>query len=207
MHGIARLLLLAVLLPLSVAMASPAGLFDHPLPSALPQPLRTIRQQFEHSEVLKLQFHQKRWLPELQQPLVSTGTLTMVPSLGLEWRIDQPFPSTWRITRDGRVLEGPDNPGSEAVAQLLMSLLSVNTAGLKSAFSLYWLQQSSQWWLGLQPRDQRLQRVLDSIVVSGDKALRHVEVRENSGDRTEIDFTSMQTGTLTEALRARFQAH
>lgn len=206
MRALGRLLLFVSLVALSWP-AFPAELFRHPLPSAMPPALREIHQRFAQAEVLELRFRQQKWLPELQQPLVSTGTLTVAPNLGLEWRTDQPFPSVWRVTRDGHVLDGSENPASEAIAHLLLALLSADIKPLQSTFSLYWLQQPSHWLLGLQPHDPRLRHVLDSIVVSGAHSVQRVEVRERSGDRTQIDFISTRTGILTDTLRARFQTH
>lgn len=205
MRRIASLLLVAALLvPWATATAFPADLFDKPLPQPLPEPLRAIQQRHARAEVLQLDFRQRKWLPELQQPLASSGRLTIVPDLGLEWRVTEPFPSVWRVSDDGRVIEGPESRASRIIGDLLIALLSMDVASLESTFDLYWSRQPSGWWLGLRPRDERLRRVIESIAVAGDETLRKVEVHATGGDRTEIRLTSLQTPPLTDALRARF---
>jgi len=201
-----RLITVGLLLaawPLAAA-AYPQGLFSSPLPSPVPKKLQALQHHFSQVQVLVLHFRQEKHLPELKQPLVSHGVLTIVPSLGVDWQVTQPFKSQWKVTRSGRVLKGPDNGAPQAVANLLIGLFSADTGKLKSAFRLFWSERPPGWWLGLKPRDPRLARAISDVAVSGGERVRQVEVDESGGDRTVITFTRQQAHPLTPAVRKRF---
>lgn len=195
--------LLLVAWPLAAA-AYPQGLFSSPLPNPAPKKLQSMQQRFSQVRMLVLHFRQEKHLPELKRPLVSHGVLTIVPSLGVDWQVTQPFKSEWKVTRGGRVLKGPKNGAPQAVANMLIGLFSGDTGKLKSAFRLYWSEQPPGWWLGLKPRDPRLAKAISDVAVSGGQHVHRVEVDESGGDRTVITFTRQQTRPLTPAVRKRF---
>lgn len=203
MRRLIAVCLLLIAWPLA-ASAWPQGLFSSPLPSPVPKKLRAMQQRFSQAPVLVLHFRQEKHLPELKHPLVSHGVLTIAPSLGVDWQVTQPFKSEWKVTRNGRVLKGPNNGAPQAVANMLIGLFSADIHKLKSAFRLYWSEQPPGWWLGLKPRDPRLARAISDVAVSGAEHIRQVEVDETGGDHTVITFTSRHTHRLTPAVRKRF---
>lgn len=203
-----RLSLFVVLLALwpLCAPAYPQGLFSSPLNGKVPGKLQSMQHRFSQSGAVELHFRQAKHLPELKQPLVSSGVLIIAPRLGVDWRVTKPFASEWTVTRGGRVVKGPNNGAPKAVASLLMGLFSADIHKLRSAFKLYWTEQPPGWWLGLKPRNARLQQAISTIAVAGARGVHQVEVDESGGDRTLITFSGRQSLTVTPALRKRFSA-
>lgn len=143
-------------------------------------------------------FTQRKYLEILARPLESKGRFSLDDEGQFEWLIDEPFAQGYRF-RDGeliRSLEGEeervtpaDEPSLYGFFQFFSALLQLTEDELESHFQLYFQSGDSDWELGLRPRDRRLRRVLEQLVVRGAGAqIDRVTLTEPGGDRTELVF-------------------
>jgi hypothetical protein len=143
---------------------------------------------------------QERHARAFAAPLVSAGRIVVVPHTGLLWVLKDPFPITIALTpkqvierEEGlppRVTPAATQPVLQAMMGLLLDLPSGRTDALAGSFGATLEMERDAWRLHLTPTDPLLARVVTGIEVTGSRFIRHVLVREVSGDFTDVRFTS-----------------
>jgi len=192
------------LLVLPCASGAPvADPFAHPvtdeaqLRSALSRPAaKLLKAQF-----LKGQFQHSRHLREIPRPLIATGEFTFVRDLGVYWHTRQPFDSIVVLTSAGLVqsdegapaqrISAVEQPAVRLIANIFMSLFTLDTTQLSRDFDLYGGQQGDRWIIGLKPRTKAIAGVFSQATVSGAEDVEQVVLTDSQGDRTVIDLRAI----------------
>ena len=133
-------------------------------------------------------FQQEKQLKILHKPLISTGVFTYHQSKGVIWKTLTPVVSLLLVNQS-RLLT---NQGEQAVpatfGRVFQAMLGGDLTQLADDFSITGTDQKASWQLQLKPKDELLQKIISTIVLSGDNELRLLEIQETSGNITYIKF-------------------
>ncbi len=217
-----RSVLLTLGLWLTSGMAAPqgepdAGLFAHPVRAAQLKETILARPAAELSaaRVLAGKFVQRRYLHGLDRPLVSNGDFILAREQGVLWRTVSPFPSEFVLSRTGMIIRdgasatqvsSAERPALRAALEMFFALFALDVARLTDSFELYGEGQGDHWRVGLRPRQSGLAQVFEQAVISGAITVDRIELSSAGGDRTEIEFSGVETRAELDASdAARFR--
>lgn len=165
----------------------------------------------QHESVVG-RFVQRRQLPELERPIVSRGRFAYSAGRGLLWLIKEPIESRLVIDAEGVYQDGEpvrESGAFEAIRPLFESLFSGDLAPLERDFAVTREDAGEGWRLVLTPRDGRLARALERVIIEGAGIPRRVVIETSDGGSTELEFTDVNhPERLDEALIQAFdRAH
>ncbi|OEF25446.1 outer membrane lipoprotein carrier protein LolA [Vibrio rumoiensis] len=180
--------------------------------------LEQLQQQLSNHPIVRGDFVQTRHMKMFDAPLQSSGTFLLSSQHGLWWQQTSPFPTSLILTQDklsqrigdqpAQILKVRDNPMVFYFSHVFLSLFQGDTNALTEQFELKLTQESanSPWQLQLTPKAAPLNKVFNSITVSGKDYINHVELNEVRGDKSIIDFTHQQSApeTLSTAEKEAF---
>ncbi len=162
-----------------------------------------VQQRVANVEVLRGSFQQEKRIAGFRNPLRSQGRFVVSRTQGVIWSTLKPFPSEMVVTRD-RILsrqsdgsqrvevDGRQQPALRSVNAMMFALVSGDVAVLSSRFETQVeALPGNAWKLSLKPRSATLAQSFARIVLSGDRYVRHVEIEEANGDRTQLTFTDI----------------
>ncbi|HKP65507.1 MAG TPA: outer membrane lipoprotein carrier protein LolA [Casimicrobiaceae bacterium] len=148
------------------------------------------------------QFHERKYLSLLTQPVESSGELAFTPPDRLEKRTISPNPETVVVDRrqiilerGGRkqTLELAENPGIAVLVESIRATLAGDLASLSRAYSVQLSGHASRWRLVLRPRDTS-QTTVERIEINGAEAhVREVVIFQADGDRSVMTISSAIT--------------
>jgi outer membrane lipoprotein-sorting protein len=182
------ILLAAVALPGLSARADNAGA----QPAA---DLRQIMLDFQSVKQSQAKFVERKYLKMLNQPLESSGTLIYVAPDHLEKNTDQPKPESLVVDGDSLTITGADgqsrsfsltdHPEIGAIVESIRATLAGDSDSLERFYTVSLLGGVSAWTLVLEPRDPKVQAIVQSIRISGHNGLIDtIETLETGGDRS-----------------------
>jgi outer membrane lipoprotein-sorting protein len=139
----------------------------------------------------------------LNQPLLSSGTLTFVAPDRLQQQTLAPAPSLLTVDGDRLTVEQPDGKlhtlSLSEVPEVgaLVASIRATLAGDSATLSRYYVPTLTgsvgDWSLLLVPKDARLRDLLTMVRIQGEgNTVRSVETTERDGDRTEMTITPVQ---------------
>lgn len=133
-------------------------------------------------------FQQEKHLKILRKPLQSTGTFTYHQSKGVIWKTLTPIPSLL-LVNESRLLTGQGEQAVPAAfGKVFKAMLGGELARLAAGFAITGEEQKTSWRLQLKPKDELLQKIISTIVLTGDTELRWLEIQETGGNLTRINF-------------------
>ena len=154
--------------------------------------------------VLCGQFDQSKTMVGLRRPVKSAGRFCIVAEKGVLWTTVTPFPSTLRLTRDEIIesqgdkvtkrLSASQEPAVRIINDLLFSVMAGELKRLMSAFAVDATVDGKSWRAKLDPRESGMKTVIAGIELNGGEYVKHITIREASGDRTDITFSGVVTG-------------
>lgn len=151
-------------------------------------------------EVLRGGFVQERHLKGFNTPLRSKGRFVLMPSRGLIWRVEKPFPITTIITAAGLLQQvGGHETMRLAAARLpflshLYDMLGGTLGGdwhaLEADFVVERSGDPAHWQVHLTPRrtDDVLIMPFAAIVATGGRFVETVEMTKPGGDADVLSF-------------------
>jgi len=133
-------------------------------------------------------FQQEKHLKILRKPLLSTGTFTYHQSKGVIWKTLIPIPSLL-LVNESRLLTGQGEQAVPAAfGKVFKAMLGGELNRLAEGFTITGEEQQTAWQLQLKPKDELLQKIINTIVLTGDTELRRLEIQETGGNLTRISF-------------------
>lgn len=189
---------------LSLVMAVPAAaetVFSYPVdehPQRQEQ-LAALADAMSATTRIEGSFTQTKHLQILAQPLVSKGQFALDAQGQFSWEIQQPFAQAYHY-HDGdltRTVDGEreriapaDEPSLHGFFQFFSALLQLTDADLDGHFIRYFRAlDADHWQLGLRPKDRRMARVLEHLIVEGrGQRIDMVRLLEPGGDSTDLSF-------------------
>lgn len=200
--GLGLALLLATSLPLRATDAA----------------LAAIEQRIAKVAVLRGGFEQEKRVAGFRNPLRSQGRFVLARDRGVLWTTETPFPSDMVLTgerilsrqADGSLrieLDGRQQPALAAANAMLLAVVAGDVRALSAHFDIAAeALPDDRWRMRLTPRRAALSRAFASIVLTGDRYVREVEIVEAGGDRTRLQFVALSEtpARLQPAEAARF---
>lgn len=157
---------------------------------------------FKNEKNLSAEFTQKAFVKVLNKELVSKGRLVFIQGKGVVWQTESPFEQCLYITKNGVVYkkDKPDPIGEFRYTELMTEMVDSDHGNLTTAFEVYFLEEGSDWFLGLKPTKRVISRFLKRIIVSGDSSgkINEVNVMGDSVKITEISFKNHQKLSIKE---------
>jgi hypothetical protein len=167
-------------------------------------PAAKIQSMLARPKILCGRFDQQKQLVGLKKPVSSNGRFCVVADKGVLWRTLQPFPNTLKITRDEIIqlsgervalrMDARQEPAVRMINSVLFALLGGDLEPLEKIFQIDGVVQEKSWSVTLKPRDAGFGKVISTIALDGGVYVRRIVISETSGDRTEIEFSAIQTG-------------
>jgi hypothetical protein len=189
---------------LPCAFGAPAAdPFAHPVtdPAELRAALSRPAAKLHEAQVLKGEFQHARHLHEIPRPLIATGEFTFVRDSGVYWHTRVPFDSVVVLTSAGitqsdeggaaQRISANEQPAVRLVANIFMSLFTLDTRSLSRDFDLFGGPQNGRWIIGLRPRNKAIAGVFREATVSGAEDVEQVVLIDAQGDRTVIDLRAI----------------
>jgi Outer membrane lipoprotein carrier protein LolA-like len=167
-------------------------------------PVARIQSMLAKPKVLCGRFEQSKQLVGLKKPVHSTGRFCVVADKGVLWRTLQPFPNTLKLTRDEIVqlhgervalrLDAKQEPTVRMINSILFALLAGDLAELEKLFDVDGKAEDNSWSVMLKAREPGLAKAVGSMTLDGGVYVKNIVINEAGGDRTQITFSSIQTG-------------
>ncbi|WP_442781820.1 outer membrane lipoprotein carrier protein LolA [Collimonas fungivorans] len=174
-------------------------------PALAAAPVEKIQAMLARPPVLCGRFDQSKQLVGIKKPLLSNGRFCVVNGKGVLWRTLQPFPNTLRLKRDEIVqmqgdrvamrMDAKQEPVVRMINSVLFSLLAGDLSQLDSLFELDGSVQGNSWKVALKARQPALAKAIGTLALSGGAYVKTVTISEASGDRTDISFSELQSGS------------
>jgi Outer membrane lipoprotein carrier protein LolA-like len=167
-------------------------------------PVPKIQSMLARPKILCGRFDQSKQLVGLKKPVNSNGRFCVVADKGVLWRTLQPFANTLKVTRDEIIqlsgdrvavrMDARQEPAVRMINSVLFALLAGDLEPLEKLFDIDGAAQDKSWSVKLKPRDPGLSKVISGIALDGGAYVKSIVISEASGDRTEIEFSAIQTG-------------
>jgi hypothetical protein len=195
------LLLLSGIARADAPKAANDDVFAHPLsPAQMSALLGPSAKALAASAGLRGRFEQRKSLPDLPKPLLSTGEFLFAKDIGVWWHTRTPFESVFILTRDGArsrdeggtetKVSAADQPGVAVAARIFFALFALDFEALSKDFDTYGMPTGSGktagWQVGLRPKLAAMAAVFRESVIEGTQRANRIELRDAHGDRTEI---------------------
>jgi outer membrane lipoprotein-sorting protein len=146
------------------------------------------------------QFHERKYLSLLTEPVDSSGELFFSPPDRLEKRTTSPKPETVIVDRKQVTLERGgrkrtlglrENPGIAVLVESIRSTLAGDLDSLSHTYAVQLEGDASKWRLVLRPLDASLASLVERIEIGGvDAEVRSVEIFQADGDRSVMTISS-----------------
>ena len=180
----------------ALALLAPAAILGaQALPGALTAQLKA-------TPLLHAEFTQTRTLAALSRPLKSSGSLVVSRDKGVIWRLAKPMPLTLVVTprglvevdRDGKkkTQASKDAPMVAQMAGIMKSLLEGQWSALEGLFKVTSeTGPGGKWTITLSPRPST-RAFLEGVRIRGGAFIDDIQVKEASGDTTELAFVNQR---------------
>ena len=146
----------------------------------------SISKRLSNTEIIYGEFQQEKHLKILRKPLLATGIFTYHPNKGVIWKTLTPAPSLLMLNNTRLLTNQGEQAIPAAFARVFQALLGGNLHALINDFTMTGTSQQTAWQLTLIPKDALLQKIIRSLVLSGDKDVQTLEIDEVVGNRTHI---------------------
>lgn len=158
------------------------------------------QQSSQQGSVQRFSFVQSKRIKALSRPLKAEGELVFAKLSGLIWQLNKPRPSQFIIQKSGlkrregeqtvKDISAQDNPAVAGFSRVFLSLFSGEILELTKTFSVSTsTTPTGDWQISLTPKEDILRQIITKIELSGDTTISHLELLEQNGDHTSIDFT------------------
>ena len=149
----------------------------------------------------RAQFHERKFLALLAEPVDSSGELAFTPPDRLEKRTTSPRAETVVVDgarlvleRNGRMQEFnlDDNPAIAVLIESIRATLAGDLASLSGKYSIQLDGGAAKWRLVLRPRDASLASFVERIEIGGaEAAVDSVEIFQADGDRSVMKISPL----------------
>ena len=150
-------------------------------------------------------FTQIKTIAGLPLPLRSSGEFSLQGD-HLLWLTKEPFSSElqfssqaisqWQEGVKRWEMTAQQQPVITTISQLMMAMMAANWVALDQAFRVdkFDRDESACWSLIISSTDPVLASVVDSLLINGCERVRGIELREVSGNLTQLDFSASKQG-------------
>ena len=130
-------------------------------------------------------FTQTKSLAGFNKSIKSTGEFKIEKG-GLYWDTLEPVVSKVFINKENGKLEKTTANFDE---KLFLAIISLDESELRKEFDIKTSGSLKEWSIELSPKNLLFKQIFKSIKISGDKAVKKIELDEVSGDKTLNEFS------------------
>ncbi|WP_250460485.1 LolA family protein [Microbulbifer litoralis] len=162
-----------------------------PLLALEPQQQRVLAQieaRLEKAPQMLGRFEQKKTLPQLPRPLLSSGVVALSRDQGISWRVQKPIASH-------RILKAAGTGDDVLARQIAVPLLQIfrgNFSALDGLFHVSAENGDDQWQVKLTPKTEAVGNVIASIEVRGDRDIKQIRLAEANSAVTEMQLLELR---------------
>jgi hypothetical protein len=186
--------------------ADETAVFEHSLaPSQMAALLGPAAKPLAAAAGLRGRFEQRKTLPDLPRPLLSTGEFLFARDIGVWWHTRTPFDSVFILTRDGARsrdeggaetgVGAEQQPGVAVAARIFFALFALDFEALSKDFDLYGMPAGAPaagWQVGMRPKLAAMSAVFRQALIEGAAHADRIVLEDAHGDRTEIRLPEVQ---------------
>lgn len=156
-------------------------------------------------ETISAEFIQKSFVKALNKELLCKGKMIFIPDKGIFWETTSPYNQSLYITKNGEVFEKdkPDPVGVFRYGNIMSEMIHSGADKLSEAFELYFLENGSNWFMGLKPKKRAMSKFISKIIIEGnlDGKIREVSILGEEIKIAEISFQNHQSSSIEEVNR------
>lgn len=161
--------------------------------------LESLTQMLSASPAPPRQYTETRESAFLQVPLISRGTIKLLPDGTLVKEKDTPYFERFSVDRTTITVEGDgfnrrsfpltDLPAIYSFTEGLRALLNGDLGTLDALFVSEMTGNRQNWRLALEPREPKANQAIDRILVTGGVAtITQIHIWETDGDSTLLEL-------------------
>ena len=136
-------------------------------------------------------FTQTKSLAGFNKSIKSSGEFKLEKG-GLYWDTLEPVVSKVFINKDG-IFKNENGKLEKTSAnfdeKLFLAIISLDESELRKEFDIKTSGSLKEWSIELSPKNLLFKQIFKSIKISGDKAVKKIELDEVSGDKTINEFS------------------
>lgn len=195
-----------MLLALNNVYADPPGeLFTGKTCNPMEKPALIKMYENFNRETISAEFIQKSFVKALNKELLCKGKMIFIPDKGIFWETTSPYNQSLYITKNGEVFEKdkPDPVGVFRYGNIMSEMIHSGADKLSEAFELYFLENGSNWFMGLKPKKRAMSKFISKIIIEGnlDGKIREVSILGEEIKIAEISFQNHQSSSIEEVNR------
>lgn len=146
--------------------------------------------------LLKANFTQKRYMKDIQNPIISKGEILLWNGKGLVWDTKSPFPGTLLMTETGfyqleggrkiPLMQGQTDRYEGMLLDTITKVLNGSFSEIKE-FDVKHLPSSisGRWKVNILPPEM-IQKFISSLIIEGDRFISHIIIYRPNGDHDDI---------------------
>lgn len=150
--------------------------------------LEQIEARLQTAPQMLGRFTQKKTLPQLPRPLLSSGMVALSQELGVSWRVQEPVASHLILTEQ----HAEGDALAKQFAYPLLQIFHGNFSALEGLFHVSATAGEDQWQVRLTPRAETLGKVIASIEITGNSTIEHVRLAEANSAITEMQLLDLR---------------
>jgi outer membrane lipoprotein-sorting protein len=177
------------------------AVFTQPLDADSREAFTTVTQRLAQHKVVRADYTQSKRIKVLKKPLVSSGSFLYSADNGVLWTTTEPAPSVLVVTnkgirqqQDGKWKSVRGSSSAVKFSEMLLAVFSGDTQALGKGFNLYFSHSDEGWSIGLQPKNKRMAKVVDYLLISGEDLVDTFTMVQKNGDSTVSTFSALKTG-------------
>jgi outer membrane lipoprotein-sorting protein len=153
--------------------------------------LSQINSRLTKALITQGEFEQQKHLKVLRKPLVSQGNFTYHQRKGVIWQTLNPVTSILLVNESHLITAQGEQLIPATFGSVFQAMLGGDLSKLQDSFIIT-AKQGDSWQLQLQPKDAMLQKIIQSIELSGDNEIRALVIQESNGNRSDIHFSHIE---------------
>lgn len=212
--------ILIIGLLLSMPLTAEELIWKNPVGNVRENPLlNNIASSLSAHKILRSSFTQTRTMSFMKKPLIMEGRFAYSSQHGLYWELLKPYKAIYVITPGA--IHSYDDKGNRVdgkgageqvfrrVATMFSAIFTADIRELEKLFDIYFSGTEKEWRLGLKPKKQLVQKIIDHILVDGGQYVEVITILEKSGDTLQLQFPDMSNApeTLDQSELNYFAAH
>lgn len=150
--------------------------------------LTQINSRLNKPLITQGEFEQQKHLKVLRKPLVSQGSFTYHQTKGVIWQTLSPVASILLINESHLITAQGEQLIPATFGSVFQAMLGGDLTQLREDFMIT-AKEGATWQLQLQPKEALLQKIIQSIELSGDSEVRSVVIKETNGNSSQIQFS------------------
>lgn len=164
--------------------------------------LQELEQLMQVREELYGDFEQVKYVKAMDTELNSSGSFAFHRNQSILWQTSWPIENTIELSRDTMVnrqngqelarLDTQTNPVVTVFSDIFFGVMTSDWSQLERYFSITLEPQDRGWKVHLVPIDVNVRKIISGVDLEGNSYLKRVLFYEETGDRTEIQFSNFK---------------